>query len=98
MLVLTRQKDQSIMIGDAVELTVIDIKRDKVKLGIRAPMDIRVYRKEIYEAIQKEKLDAAGTARPDLAKAEEPPGAHSQEPTEQQSADDEESERDRPGA
>ena len=101
MLVLTRQKDQSIMIGDAVELTVIDIRGDKVKLGIRAPMDVRVYRKEIYEAIHQEKLDAGGTAKPGPAKAEEPLGAGAndpQEPEEGHSADDEESGRDRPGA
>lgn len=55
MLVLSRQKDESIMIGDDVEITIIDVRGDKVRLGINAPRNIMVHRKEIYIAIQKEK-------------------------------------------
>jgi len=55
MLVLTRQKNESIMIGDDVEITIVDIRGDKVRLGINAPRDMSVHRKEIYLAIQKEK-------------------------------------------
>jgi carbon storage regulator len=55
MLVLSRQKDESIMIGDNVEITVVDVRGDKVRLGIAAPKDIPVHRKEVYEAIQREK-------------------------------------------
>ncbi|MBC8463676.1 MAG: carbon storage regulator CsrA [Deltaproteobacteria bacterium] len=55
MLVLSRQKDESIMIGDEVEVTIVDVRGDKVRLGINAPRSISVHRKEIYLAIQKEK-------------------------------------------
>lgn len=55
MLVLTRQKDESIMIGDSIEVFIVDIRGDKVRLGINAPKSISVHRKEIYDAIQKEK-------------------------------------------
>ena len=56
MLVLSRQKDESIVIGDDVEVTIVDVRGDKVRLGINAPRSISVHRKEIYEAIQREKL------------------------------------------
>lgn len=55
MLVLSRQKDESIIIGDNIEITIVDIRGDKVRLGITAPRKITVHRKEIYLAIQKEK-------------------------------------------
>jgi carbon storage regulator len=60
MLVLSRQKDESIMIGDDVEITIVDVRGDKVRLGITAPKEIAVHRKEVYEAIQREKKEAAG--------------------------------------
>ncbi len=53
MLVLSRQRDETIMIGDEVEITVIDIRGDKVRLGITAPRHIQVHRKEVYEAIKR---------------------------------------------
>jgi len=55
MLVLSRQKDESIMIGDEVEITIVDVRGDKVRLGITAPKNIPVHRREIYDAIQREK-------------------------------------------
>ena len=55
MLVLSRQKDESIMIGDDVEVFIVDVRGDKVRLGITAPKSIPVHRKEVYEAIQREK-------------------------------------------
>lgn len=58
MLVLSRQKDESIVIGDGddkVVITIVDVRGDKVRLGITAPRKIPVHRKEIYEAIQREK-------------------------------------------
>ncbi len=55
MLVLSRQKDESIIIGDDVEVTIVDIRGDKVRLGITAPKNITVHRREVYEAIQREK-------------------------------------------
>ena len=59
MLVLSRQKDESIIIGDDVEVTIVDVRGDKVRLGITAPKEISVHRKEVYEAIQREKKAAA---------------------------------------
>jgi carbon storage regulator len=58
MLVLSRQKDESIIIGDDVEITIVDVRGDKVRLGITAPKNISVHRKEVYEAIQREKREA----------------------------------------
>ena len=55
MLVLSRLKDESIMIGDDVEITIVDVRGDKVRLGINAPRSIDVHRKEIYDKIQQEK-------------------------------------------
>ena len=54
MLVLSRQRDETIMIGDNVEVTVVDIRGDKVRLGISAPKELAVHRKEVYEAIKRE--------------------------------------------
>jgi carbon storage regulator len=59
MLVLSRQKDESIIIGDDVEVTIVDVRGDKGRLGITAPKHISVHRKEVYEAIQREKKAAA---------------------------------------
>jgi carbon storage regulator len=55
MLVLSRQRDESIMIGDEVEITIVDVRGDKVRLGITAPKSIAVHRREVYDAIQREK-------------------------------------------
>jgi len=57
MLVLSRQRDESIMIGDDVEIIIVDVRGDKVRLGITAPKSIPVHRREIYDAIQREKTD-----------------------------------------
>ena len=54
MLVLSRQRDESIMIGNNVVVTIVDIRGDKVRLGIQAPGEIPVHRQEVYEAIQRE--------------------------------------------
>ena len=54
MLVLSRQKEESIMIGDNIEITIVDVRGDKVRLGINAPKEISVHRREIFDAIQKE--------------------------------------------
>lgn len=55
MLVLSRQRDETIMIGDDVEVTIVDIRGDKVRLGINAPKDLAVHRKEVWAAIKLEK-------------------------------------------
>ena len=58
MLVLARRLNESIMIGDDIEIVVIDIKGDQVKLGIKAPRKITVHRKEIYQEIKQENIAA----------------------------------------
>jgi carbon storage regulator len=59
MLVLSRQRDESIIIGDNIVLTVVDIRGDKVRLGIDAPKEIPVHRQEVYNAIHEESRRAA---------------------------------------
>ena len=59
MLVLSRHRDESIIIGDNIVITIVDIRGDKVRLGIQAPTNVPVHREEIYEAIKRE---AAGTS------------------------------------
>ena len=54
MLVLSRQRDEAIMIGDDIVITIVDIRGDKVRLGIDAPKAIPVHRQEVYEAIERE--------------------------------------------
>jgi carbon storage regulator len=66
MLVLSRQRDETIMIGDEIEITVVDIRGDKVRLGITAPTRIAVHRKEVYEAIRLENEQAARIAGSEL--------------------------------
>ncbi|MEW6198213.1 MAG: carbon storage regulator CsrA [Planctomycetota bacterium] len=72
MLVLSRQRDESIIIGDNVQITVVDIRGDKVRLGIEAPADITVHRKEVFDAIQRENRRAAGLTTDELAAAVPP--------------------------
>ena len=67
MLVLSRQRDETIMIGDDVEITVVDIRGDKVRLGITAPRQIQVHRKEVYEAIKRENQQAAKLSPQDVS-------------------------------
>jgi len=70
MLVLSRQKDESIMIGDDVEVTIVDVRGDKVRLGITAPKEIPVHRMEVYEAIQREKSEKQAQEREKNEKSE----------------------------
>jgi carbon storage regulator len=67
MLVLSRQRDETIMIGDDIEVTVVDIRGDKVRLGITAPREISVHRKEVYDAIRRENRAAAQVKPEDLS-------------------------------
>ena len=62
MLVLTRKEDESIMIGDDIELKILDIKENQVKVGIIAPREVSVHRQEVYQAIQEENTQAAADA------------------------------------
>lgn len=57
MLVLSRKKNETIVIGDGIEVTVVDIRGDKVRLGIKAPKEVPVHRSEVYEAIHGPKVD-----------------------------------------
>lgn len=59
MLVLSRQRDESIVIGDNIVVTIVDIRGDKVRLGIDAPTEIPVHRREVFEAIQRENQRAS---------------------------------------
>lgn len=63
MLVLTRKVNQSIVIGDGIEVVVLEVRGEQIRLGIKAPRDVVVHRKEIYEQIQEEN-QAASTIDP----------------------------------
>jgi cytosine deaminase len=67
MLVLARQRDEAIMIGDDIEVSVVDIRGDKVRIGINAPRSVSVHRKEIYEAIHNENKLAGAIKAEDVA-------------------------------
>jgi carbon storage regulator len=64
MLVLTRKSNQSIMIGDDVEVSVLSIMGEKVRIGIQAPRDVPVFRKEVYLEIQQERVAAPADGSP----------------------------------
>ncbi len=55
MLVLARRSNQSIIIGDDIEIVIVDIKGDQVKIGVKAPKNVSVHRAEVYKEIQEEK-------------------------------------------
>jgi carbon storage regulator len=65
MLVLTRKSNQSIMIGDDIEVSVLSVMGEKVRIGIQAPRDIPVFRKEVYLEIQQERVAAGEPTRED---------------------------------
>jgi carbon storage regulator len=66
MLVLTRKSNQSIMIGDDIEVSVLSIMGEKVRIGIQAPREIPVFRKEVYLEIQQENAAAGASARAEV--------------------------------
>jgi carbon storage regulator len=70
MLVLTRKSNQSIMIGDEIEISVLSVMGDKVRIGIQAPRSVPVYRREVYVAIQREREDELMAAGPELIVSE----------------------------
>jgi len=65
MLVLSRQRNETIMIGDDIEITVVDIRGGKVRLGINAPPHVPVHRREVYEAMKRENKVAEGSTKVD---------------------------------
>jgi len=62
MLILSRRKDESVIIDGRIEVSVVDIKGDQVKLGIKAPKDVKVFRNEVFIAIQEQNKAAAGSS------------------------------------
>ncbi|MBU1075765.1 MAG: carbon storage regulator CsrA [Spirochaetes bacterium] len=58
MLVLARKINQSIILNDDIEVMVLDVQGEQVKLGIKAPKSVKIFRKEVYESIQKENIEA----------------------------------------
>ena len=67
MLVLSRNRDETIMIGDDVEITIVDVRGDRVRIGINAPRSIQVHRKEVYDAIKRENAEASTMRAEDVA-------------------------------
>lgn len=67
MLVLSRKKDEVIMVGDDIEITLVDIRGDQVKIGVSAPRSVSIHRKEIYDAIQQENMAAAQATKASVA-------------------------------
>ena len=86
MLVLTRSKEEGIMIGDDIEVRVLDVRGERVRLGVIAPEEVSIHRKEVFLAIQKENRNAAqssdfdldqalkGVQKPEIKKLDEPHG------------------------
>ncbi|MGE3315952.1 MAG: carbon storage regulator CsrA [Planctomycetaceae bacterium] len=68
MLVLSRKKDEKIIIGDKITIMVIEIRGDKVRLGIEAPKEVTVHRQEVYEAIKREHDQEKGISAIDAEK------------------------------
>ncbi len=66
MLVLTRKPDQSIMVGNDIEITVLEVRGEQVRLGIRAPRTVTVHRKEVFEQIRLENQNASSVAADSL--------------------------------
>jgi carbon storage regulator len=67
MLVLTRKPDQSIMVGTEIEITVLEVRGEQVRLGIRDPRNVTVHRKEVFEQIRLENQNATATTKDSLA-------------------------------
>jgi carbon storage regulator len=68
MLVLSRKPNESIIIGDTIEVKVVEVRGEQVKLGITAPREISVHRKEIYDSIQQQNKQAAESGNADIDK------------------------------
>jgi len=78
MLVLSRQRDETIVIGDDIEITIVDIRGEKVRLGISAPSHVAVHRKEVYDAIRREN-QASGDASGHVASLAKRKDTHADE-------------------
>lgn len=93
MLVLSRQRDESIMIGDDVEITIVDVRGDKVRLGINAPKSIPVHRREVYDAIQREKKQAKEAKEQPSTEVQKQPEPEPQQAKEPQAHQEKEPEK-----
>jgi carbon storage regulator len=69
MLILSRKIEEEIKIGDSITIKILGIHEGQVRIGIEAPKDIKVYRSEIYQQIQKENIDAAKVTKSEVASA-----------------------------
>ncbi len=76
MLVLTRKSDESVILGNSIEVKVLGIRGDQVSLGFTAPLEISIYRKEVYEAIQRENIQAVRRGAQELQKIRDTLGLH----------------------
>jgi carbon storage regulator len=68
MLVLTRKKDESIIIGDDIEIIISDISEDKVKIAVKAPQNVKIFRKELIKAVEDENVKSTGVSGFDINK------------------------------
>jgi len=66
LLVLSRKKNQSIMIGDNIEIIITDVSEDKVRIGIKAPRNLKIFRKELIEEIQEENVKSNLAVKVDI--------------------------------
>ncbi len=71
MLVLTRKSEEAIKLGDDITITILEIKGNQVRLGVKAPPGIRIYRKELYEKIKKENILSSGISVDDFTRIKE---------------------------
>jgi carbon storage regulator len=67
LLVLTRKKDETIIIGDDIEIFIVDVGDDRVKIGINAPKHVRIMRKELLEQVEKENIESTDNKNPILS-------------------------------
>ncbi len=67
MLILSRKLNEKLVIGDGIVVSVVEVRGDQVKLGIEAPKTVKVYRQEVYEAIQEENRLAAASSLPEAS-------------------------------
>jgi len=72
MLVLSRLRDESIIIGKDVVVTIVDVRGDKVRLGVQAPSEVPVHRREVYEAIQSENRKTSRITQDDAPRLQQP--------------------------
>jgi len=71
MLVLTRKPEESFLLGDDIQVTVLSIRGNQVQLGVKAPPDVRIYRGEVHDKIKAENIVSAGLSSEDFSKLKE---------------------------